>query len=100
MIEPATTAPDHAAGQPPAAPPRRVGPLPIVFLLVVAVALGVMIYRGIDARVSAESALVKSTQSSVTLDVAVTHAKQVAGDQEVVLPGDVEAFTDAPIYAR
>jgi RND family efflux transporter MFP subunit len=76
------------------------GPLPIIFLLVIAIALGVLIYRGIGTRVSAEAALVKSTQSNVAVDVAVTHATRVAGDQEVVLPGDVEAFTDAPIYAR
>src|SRR3569623_1943899 len=100
MIEPATSAPVHAAGQPPAAPPRRLGPLPIIFLLAVAVALGILIYRGIGTRVSAEAALVKSTQSNVAVDVAVTHAARVSGDQEVVLPGDVQAFTDAPIYAR
>ncbi|HVV44981.1 MAG TPA: efflux RND transporter periplasmic adaptor subunit [Bryobacteraceae bacterium] len=100
MIEPATSVPDHAAGQPPAGPPRRVGPFAIVFLLAVAVALGVMIYRGIETRTSAQAALEKSTRSNVAMDVAVTHAKRIAGDQEVVLPGDVEAFTDAPIYAR
>lgn len=101
MIEPATSAPDHAVGQPPPAePPRRVGPLAIIFLLVVAIALGVMIYRGIETRTSAQAALEKSTQSNVALDVAVTHAKRVSGDQEVILPGDVQAFIDAPIYAR
>jgi RND family efflux transporter MFP subunit len=102
MIEPATSAPEHAAaGQhPPAEPPRRLGPLPVIFLLVVAVALGVMIYRGIGTRVSAEAALQKSTQSNVAVDVAVTHATRIAGDQEVILPGDIQAFTDAPIYAR
>ncbi|HXE65371.1 MAG TPA: efflux RND transporter periplasmic adaptor subunit [Bryobacteraceae bacterium] len=100
MIEPATSAPDHATGQPPAAPPRRLGPFAIVFLLAIAIALGVLIYRGIGTRVSAEAALRKSTQSNVALDVAVTHARRIAGDQEVVLPGDVQAFTDAPIYAR
>ncbi len=100
MIEPATSAPVHAAGQPPAEPPRRLGPLPIIFLLAVAIALGVLVYRGIGTRVSAEAALVKSTQSNVALDVAVTHATRLAGDQEVILPGDVQAFTDAPIYAR
>src|SRR6185312_16700948 len=72
----------------------------IVFLLAIAIALGVLIYRGIGTRVTAEAALVKSTQSNVAIDVAVTHATRVTGDQEVVLPGDVQAFTDAPIYAR
>jgi RND family efflux transporter MFP subunit len=100
MIEPATSAPVHAAGQPPAEPPRRLGPLPIIFLLAVAIALGVLVYRGIETRTFAQAALEKSTQSNVALDVAVTHAKRVIGDQEVILPGDVQAFTDAPIYAR
>src|SRR6185312_1439852 len=101
MIEPATSAPDHAAGQaPPAEPPRRLGPLPIIFLLVVAVALGVMVYRGIETRTSAQAALEKNTTSNAALDVAVTHSKRITGDQEVILPGEVQAFTDAPIYAR
>jgi RND family efflux transporter MFP subunit len=100
MIEPATSAPVHAAGQPPAEPPRRLGPLPIIFLLAVAIALGVLVYRGIETRTFAQAALEKSTQSNVALDVAVTHAKRVIGAQEVILPGDVQAFTDAPIYAR
>ena len=101
MIEPATSAPDHAAGQaPPAEPPRRLGPLPIIFLLFVAVALGVMVYRGIETRTSAQAALEKNTTSNAALDVAVTHSKRITGDQEVILPGEVQAFTDAPIYAR
>lgn len=102
MIEPATSAPDHAAGQPPppAEPPRRLGPFAIIFLLAVAVALGVLVYRGIETRTSAQAALEKSTKTNVALDVAVTHATRITGDQEVILPGDVQAFTDAPIYAR
>ncbi|MGH9702894.1 MAG: efflux RND transporter periplasmic adaptor subunit [Candidatus Acidiferrales bacterium] len=32
--------------------------------------------------------------------VAVVHAKRGAPQQEIVLPGNIQAFTDAPIYAR
>jgi RND family efflux transporter MFP subunit len=77
-----------------------VGPVAIILLLAVAVALGVMIYRGIGTRVSAEAKLERDTHEAVALDVAVTHPRRLTGDQEVILPGDVEAFIDAPIYAR
>ncbi len=100
MIEQATSAPERAAGQPPSEPPRRVGPVAIIFLLAVAVALGFMIYRGIGTRVSAEAKLEQTTHEAVALDVAVTHPKRLTGAQEIILPGDVEAFIDAPIYAR
>ncbi|HVW08785.1 MAG TPA: efflux RND transporter periplasmic adaptor subunit [Bryobacteraceae bacterium] len=100
MIEHATSAPEHAAGQPPSEPPRRVGPVAIIFLLAMAVGLGVMIYRGIGTRVSAQAKLEQDTHNAAAIDVAVTHPKRLAGAQEVILPGDVEAFIDAPIYAR
>ena len=68
--------------------------------LMAAAALGYFIYRGIYTRVSAESALVKENKASAILDVAVTHPKTVGGAQEIILPGNTQPFTDAPIYAR
>jgi RND family efflux transporter MFP subunit len=76
------------------------GAVVIVFFLAAAVALGILIYKGINSRVSAEAALEKDSHASMALDVAITHPKKITGGQEIVLPGDVEAFTDAPIYAR
>jgi len=43
---------------------------------------------------------VKETKANSTLAVSVTHPKFNGGDEEVVLPGNIQAFTDSPIYAR
>ncbi len=98
----ANTAPPPAQTQPtqPPSAPRRMSAAAILFFIVVAAALGFFVYRGIGARVSAESTLVRETRESSILDVAVTHPKFVTGAQEVVLPGNAQAFIDAPIYAR
>lgn len=79
---------------------HRIGIFTILFFAVAAVGLGVFIYRGITSRVSAESKLVKETNASVALDVAITRPKRITGNQDVVLPGNMQPFTDAPIYAR
>ena len=94
---------ESAGSAPRPAPPsgtKRSHGLVIVFALIVAITLGVFIHNGIDTRVSAETALVKETQTDSALDVAVTHPKIVGGAQEVILPGNTQAFIDAPIYAR
>src|SRR5579884_4022650 len=66
----------------------------------VAVLLGVFIHSGIASRVAAESALVHETREAAVQDVSVTHAKLSDATEEVVLPGNIQAFTDSPIYAR
>jgi len=94
---------ESAGSAPRPAPPsgtKRSHGLVIVFALIVAITLGVFIHNGIGTRVSAETALVKETQTDSALDVAVTHPKIVGGAQEVILPGNTQAFIDAPIYAR
>src|SRR4051794_26942790 len=100
MIENATTATGGTTGQRPPEAPHRVGMLTILLFLAASAALGVLIYRGIDSRVSAESKLVKETHASAALDVAVTHPKRASGNQDTILPGNMQPFSDAPIYAR
>ncbi len=63
-------------------------------------ALAFFIFKGIGARVSAETKLVQDTKTSNVVDVAVVHPKMVGGAQEVILPGNTQPFVDAPIYAR
>jgi RND family efflux transporter MFP subunit len=69
-------------------------------LLVVAVAAGVAAALGIASRVRARAALRDKTLAAAA--PIVTVVQPIAGDpgSEIVLPGNVEAFTDAPIYAR
>jgi RND family efflux transporter MFP subunit len=63
--------------------------------------LGFVIYLGLHSRATAESNLVQATDESAIPTVVVIHpAPSGAAAQEIVLPGNVMAFIDTPIYAR
>jgi RND family efflux transporter MFP subunit len=99
----AVAEPEKAAVKQPAPPPK---PSLIVslslFLLfaVAACALGYAIHKGIVSRVLAESALTQQTSQMAIPDVTVVHPKNTGAIEEIVLPGNIQAFTDTPIYAR
>src|SRR5258706_4456289 len=63
-------------------------------------ALALMIYSGIHSRAAAESRLTKRTEEAAIPTVAVVFPREGAPTQEIVLPGNTQAFSDAPIYAR
>jgi RND family efflux transporter MFP subunit len=73
-------------------------------LLVVAVlglaALGYFIVTGLHARAEAKSNLERNTLALSVPTVAVIHPKIIAGAEEVVLPGNMQAFKDTPVWAR
>jgi RND family efflux transporter MFP subunit len=69
-------------------------------LVILAVALGVGIYRGIHDRAIAETALAHVTEEAAVPTVAVVNPQGSPPNQEIVLPGNVQAFQDAQIYAR
>ncbi len=63
--------------------------------------LGFVIYTGIHARATAESNLVQATGESSLPTVAVVHpTPSGSAAQEILLPGNVTAFIDTPIFAR
>jgi len=62
--------------------------------------LALMIYSGIHSRAAAESRLTKRTEEAAIPTVAVVFPREGAPTQEIVLPGNTQAFSDAPIYAR
>jgi RND family efflux transporter MFP subunit len=74
------------------------------FLLTIAVAfatlLGVRIFDGIRARIQAETVLAHETRQSAITTVKVVTPKPGAPADELLLPGNAEAFTDTPVYAR
>jgi RND family efflux transporter MFP subunit len=89
----------------PVAPPgntesRGVGPFVWIGLAVLAVILGFAVYRGITARATANTALQQDTRHNAVATVVVTYPEAGAPLQEIVLPGNTQAFTDTPIYAR
>jgi len=69
-------------------------------LVVVALALGLAIYAGLHGRRGADAALKRATEAAATPTVAVVNPSASSPTDELVLPGTVRAFTDAPIYAR
>jgi RND family efflux transporter MFP subunit len=76
--------------------PRRLGLIGAV-VLVAAVVAAVL---GIYSRQQSEAALTDWTQKQAVPTVAVALPSRNAVAQKLVLPGDVEAFYEAPIYAR
>lgn len=55
---------------------------------------------GISTRLHADAALRTATENAAIPIVAVTKPTVAAGTLDLVLPGTVQAFADAPIYAR
>jgi RND family efflux transporter MFP subunit len=68
--------------------------------IAVLAALALLIYSGIHSRVAAESRLMKRTEEAAIPTVAVIFPKEGAPTQEITLPGNTQAFSDAPLYAR
>jgi uncharacterized protein HemX len=89
---------ENAEGKHSPKSPRRL----VAFLLVagVAVALAFLIYSGIKRRVQASTTLEKATEQAAVMTVSVVHPETGAPSNELVLPGNTQAFTDTPIYAR
>jgi RND family efflux transporter MFP subunit len=67
----------------------------VAFLVVVAVVIA-----GIVPRVKARATLRAETNQLAEPAVVVVQPKRAAPGQEIVLPANVQAFKDAPIYAR
>jgi RND family efflux transporter MFP subunit len=67
----------------------------VAFLIVVAVVIA-----GIVPRVKARATLRAETNQLAVPAVTMVQPKRAAPGQEIVLPANVQAFKDAPIYAR
>ncbi len=80
--------------------PRSVRYGLLLLVAIIAAALAMVIRSGIASRVAAESKLRTETRASTVGTVTVTHAKVRDAGDELALPGNIQAFTDAPIYAR
>ncbi len=93
--------PQPAHGREPAAGqksiPLRLAVVGLVVLLIVALVLGGL---GIFHRMHANTVLAERTQELAAPTVTAAAPKQGAPVDSFVLPGNVTAFTDSPIYAR
>jgi RND family efflux transporter MFP subunit len=70
-----------------------------IVLLALAVVAGLII-SGILPRIHARAALDQETAEMAIPTISVVHPKRGAPAQEIVLPANVQAYIDAPIYAR
>ena len=79
----------------PGKPARRWWIAVLAFVIVAAVVIS-----GILPRINARAALEKETAEMAIPTVSVITPKRGAPTQEVVLPANVQAYIDSPIYAR
>lgn len=63
-------------------------------------AAAVVVMSGIRTRVKTAAAVKQQTLDQAVPVVSVIHPKRGALRDEVVLPGNIQAYTDSPIYAR
>jgi len=71
----------------------------VMLLLIVAVVALVVIW-GISSRRKANAQLSQETHDLAIPTVSVIHPKLGAPQQEIVIPGNMQPYTDAPIFAR
>lgn len=95
----ATSAKEHrGAGGPPPSPGRKAARGLMVALIVLVAA--VIVIWGISSRRKANAQLTQETDQLAVPTVAVTHPKRGAPQQEIVIPGNMQPYIDAPIFAR
>jgi RND family efflux transporter MFP subunit len=96
---PAQADPPHA--DPPHADPQLENPGGLRTVgIVAAVALLVAIVYGLHLRSSNEKKLTIATDEAAIPSVSVVHPVAGSKADDLALPGNVEAFTDTPIYSR
>jgi RND family efflux transporter MFP subunit len=81
-------------------PPKRRTKTGVLIAVGAIILLGIGIYEGIRDRVDAEAALATETRETAVPIVNIIHPAGNVPDQELLLPGQTVAFSDAPIYAR
>lgn len=85
------------AEQPPRVYPAKHGVL-VAFIALLIIAI--VVIAGVVPRWRARAALRTETYNLAVPSVSIIHPKLGASQTEIVLPGNIQAFTDSPIYAR
>jgi RND family efflux transporter MFP subunit len=79
---------------------KQSSPWLLASLAAAALVLGIFIYSGIHERAHAETILGNRAERAAVPSVNVINPSPGAAAQEIVLPGNSQAFNDTPIYAR
>jgi RND family efflux transporter MFP subunit len=72
----------------------------VLLVALVVLIAGWVVFRGISSRIQSAAAVKDQTLALAVPTVAVIHPRPGALADEVVLPGNIQAFMDSPIYAR
>ena len=81
-------------------PQKKLPKSALVVLGAMALVIAIVIVFGIYSRVAAENRLQQATLQAAIPSVNVAHPQPGDRDQELVLPGNTQAFIDSPVYAR
>src|ERR1700686_3225824 len=80
----------------PAAPPRKA----VILVMLVVVVLALSGAASMFSRIRAGHALAKETEIDSVATVVVVHPTAEKLDEDLVLPGSLQAYEESPIYAR
>jgi RND family efflux transporter MFP subunit len=94
---PSHSMPDSNSGPPVGGAVKLIG---LMLAVAAACGLGLLIFKGIQVRLRAETVLQSEARSDSAPIVGIVHPKRGAPTSELVLPGSAEAFTETPVYAR
>src|SRR5665213_193524 len=72
----------------------------MVTLVLIVIVVAIVVIWGISSRRAANAQLSQETRALAIPTVSITHPKLGAPQQEIVVPGDMQPYTDAPIFAR
>ena len=72
----------------------------LLFLTAAALAIAVVVVFGVHSRTMAASRLVEATDQAAIPTVDLVHPQPATRAQDLVLPGNTQAFIDSPIFAR
>src|ERR1700746_1314547 len=97
QTEEAVKQPEQESGKAPRETGSKHGVLIAVIVLAIVAAV---VIGGIVPRLRAKEALKKETYDLAVPTVNVARPRQGASQMEIVLPGNMQAFTDSPVYAR
>jgi RND family efflux transporter MFP subunit len=72
----------------------------ILIVAIVVLIAGTVVIRGIHSRINAAAVVKERTLEESIPSVTVIHPKRGELKEEIALPGNIQAFVDAPVYAR
>ncbi|QXX73869.1 efflux RND transporter periplasmic adaptor subunit [Methylovirgula sp. HY1] len=80
--------------------PKTLGRKVVLILALVGLVAGVVAFRGVTSREKSEAGLAKWTRARAIQTVTVVHPAHIVGFQQLILPGQVDAWYSARIHAQ